>query len=156
MKVISDKIKYPDFRESYKLGEWITGHLVRLDGVYFWHSKRVITELSDNELSENHLAAVKEYEENKRKESDRIKENAEIIRARLALTSWAEDNAVRFERSNQSESIYYTVEHTDGFTYNIRVSGHRYPTGSMTNLQLCKIDTTDDCRPYCKMLGIDF
>jgi hypothetical protein len=155
MKTISENTKYPEFREEYNGGEWITGHLVRINGVYFQHSKRVVTMYTEEELPEMHKASVLAYEVKKAEEEENINEMMEVIRARIALSNWAENNAVRFELSNKSESKYCFVEH-EGYTYKIRVSGHRYPTGSMTNLNLCVIDATDDCREYCKMFNIEY
>jgi hypothetical protein len=30
MKTIAENIKYPEFKEEYKRGQWITGHLVKV------------------------------------------------------------------------------------------------------------------------------
>lgn len=156
MKIINHNTKYPEFKEQYKCGEWITGHLVRMNGVYYNHSKRTITEMQEDELDDMKSQAVAAYEQRMKEDADAVIEMKEVIRARLALTEWAESNASRFENSNKSESIYYYVSHSDGHTYKIRVSGHRHPTGSMTNLPLCVIDSTDDCRGYCKMFSIAY
>ena len=155
MTTISENTKYPEFKEMYKGGDWITGHLVRIDGVYYQHSKRVVTMFTEEELPEMHKASVSLYEAKMEEENKNIKDMMEIVRARVALSNWAEENAKRFELSNKSESKYCYVEY-QGSTYKIRVSGHRYPTGSMTNMNLCVIDATDDCREYCKMFNIEY
>ena len=157
MTTISENSKYPEFKENYKNGSWITGHLVNVDGVYYHHSKRVVTAYEYNELPELLLNAVEEYNKQQIEFEERMKEVKMNLKASRALVEWAKNNAHRVERSNQSESEYYSVRHSDGHTYTVRVSGHRYPTGSMTDLLLGKIDTTDDCcERYCKMLGIEY
>lgn len=156
MKTISENVKYPEFKEMFKRASWITGHLVRVDGVYYNHSKRTITEMQEDELDDMKSQAVAAYELKMKEDADAVIEMKEVIRARLALTEWAESKASRFENSKKSESIYYYVSHSDGRTYKVRVSGHRYPTGSMTDLRFGVIDTTEDCREYCKMLGINY
>lgn len=154
MKAISN-IKYPEFQELYKSGQWITGHLVKVGNKYFQHSKRVVTMYTEEELPEMHKASVLAYEVKNAEEEKKIKEMMEICHARIALSNWAENNAVRFELSKKSESKYCFVEH-EGITYTIRISGHRYPTGSMTDFNLHVIDTTDDCRNYCKIFNIEY
>lgn len=156
MKTIAENIKYPEFRELYK-GVEITGHLVRIDDMYYHHSKRVLTEYSYDELPEHLKSAVEEFEKKQAEMDIQVAEFKKNMKAYNALVEWARSNAHRVERSNQSESEYYFVRHSDGKTYQIRVSGHRYPTGSMTDLMLGKIDTTDTCcARYCNMLGIEF
>ena len=156
MKIIAENVKYPDFRETYK-GNEITGHLIEIDGLYYHHSKRVVTEYSYDELPEVFISAVEAYRAKQEELDARMVEVRRNIKAHNALVEWARKNAHRMERSNQSESEYYFVRHTDERTYEIRVSGHRYPTGSMTDLMLSKIDTTDTCcAKYCEMLGIEF
>lgn len=158
MKTIAENIKYPEFKEQYNRAAWITGHLVMLDGKYYWHSKRAITEYSSyEELPEFHQASVDAYNQKQAEESALIEEMKRNIKAHYALVEWARENAYQMTRSNQSESEYYFVRHTDGKTYEIRVSGHRYPTGSMTDMIMNKIDSTDTCcAKYCDMLGIKY
>ena len=156
MKTIAGNIKYPEFRELYK-GHEITGHLIEIGGMYYHHSKRVVTEYSYDELPDFMKTSVEVYNKKIQESDARIEEMKRNIKAHSALVEWARSNAHRMERSNQSESEYYFVHHTDGRTYQIRVSGHRYPTGSMTDLTLSKIDTTDTCcAKYCDMLGIEY
>lgn len=156
MKTIAENIKYPEFKEQYK-GEAITGHLVRINGIYYRHSRRVITEMSYDELDEQSKASVEEYENSLMELDARMAEVRREIRAKNAIIAWAKGNAYEVGKSNQSESEYYHVRHTDGKGYTIRVSGHRYPTGSMTDLVLGNIDTTDSCcAKYCDMLGIEY
>lgn len=156
MKTIAENIKYPEFREQYR-GQLITGHLVRIDGMYYRHSKRVVTEMSYDELDEQSKASVAEYEESLKAMDARMAEVRREIRAKSAIIAWAIENAHEVGKSNKSESKYYHVRHTDGKGYTIRVSGHRYPTGSMTDLMFGNIDTTDSCcAKYCDMLGIEY
>lgn len=157
MKTIAENIKYPEFREQYNRGQLITGHLVRIDGMYYRHSKRVVTEMNYDELDDYCKSKVAEYEENLQAMDARMAEVRKEIRAKNAIIAWAIENAHEVGKSNQSESKYYHVRHTDGKGYTIRVSGHRYPTGSMTDLMFGYIDTTDCCcTKYCDMLGIEY
>lgn len=157
MKIIAENIKYPEFKKQYKRERWITGHLIRLDGMYYQHSKRVITEYSYDELPDFMKESVARYEQEQLELDAQMLEVKRNIQAHNALVEWARTNAHCMSRSNHSESEYYFVKHTDGRTYEIRVSGHRYPTGSMTDMMLNKIDTTDTCcAKYCDMLGIKY
>lgn len=156
MKTIAENIKYPEFREQYR-GQLITGHLVRIDDMYYRHSKRVVTEMTYDELDDYCKSKVSEYEEYLKELDVRMAEVRREIRAKNAIIAWAKDNAHEVGKSNQSESEYYHVRHTNGKGYTVRVSGHRYPTGSMTDLVLGNIDTTDSCcAKYCDMLGIEY
>ena len=157
MKTIAENIKYPEFKEEYKRGQWITGHLVKVGNLFYNHSKRVVTEYSYNELPDFMLESVEDYNKRQEELDERMNEVKKNIKAHNALVEWAKANAHNMTRSNQSESEYYFVRHTDGRTYEVRVSGHRYPTGSMTDLMLGKIDSTDTCcARYCDMLGIEY
>lgn len=157
MKTIADNVKYPEFKEQYRKESWITGHLVRVEGMYYKHSKRVITEYSYDELPDFMKEDVAKYEQKQIELDVQMIEMKRNINAHYALVEWAKENAYQMTRSNQSESEYYFVRHTDGKTYEVRVSGHRYPTGSMTDMMLNKIDTTDTCcAKYCEMLGIRY
>lgn len=157
MRTISENKKYPEFKEEYKGGKFITGHLVRMDDMYYLHSKRVVTEYSYDELPEIQKSNVEAFEQKQIELAAEMVEVACNLRACNALVEWAKVNCHRMERSNQSESKYYYIRHTDGRMWKIRVSGHRYPTGSMTNMMLGVIDTTDGCCVrYCELLGIEF
>lgn len=157
MTTIAENIKYPEFQESYKNSEWISGHLVRVNGMYYQHTKRTIIEMAYDELPEVFKVKVAEYEQKAAEMDARLVEMKRELRAKNAIIEWAMANAVEVSRSNQSESEYYHVRHTNGKGYTIRVSGHRYPTGSMTDLVLGNIDTTDSCcAKYCDMLGIQY
>ena len=125
--------------------------------MYYHHSKRTITEYSYDELPEFMKESVDKYEHAQIELDAQMLEVKKNIKAHNALVEWAKTNAHCMTRSNQSESEYYYVRHTDGRTYTIRVSGHRYPTGSMTDFNLLNIDTTDTCcAKYCEMLGIEY
>ena len=156
MKTLAENVKFPEFREQYR-GIAITGHLVKIGEMYYFHAKRVVSEMSYEELPEFLKEAVAEHEE---KREDLAAERAEVrrqLRARSALIAWAEANAYEAVRSNQSESMYYYVRDNNGNGYKVRVSGHRYPTGSMTDMVLGHIDTTDsNCSRFCEMLGIEY
>ena len=157
MRTINENIKYPEFKEQSSRATWFTGHLCKVGDLYYCHSKRVLVELSFDELSEYQLAAVETYNKKKEEENVAIEEMKRNLRAYAALVEWAQKNHYLMSRSNQSESEYYFIHHTDGNTWQVRVSGHRYPTGSMTDLMLHKIDSTDTCcARYCDMLGIEY
>lgn len=157
MKTIAENVKYPEFKQQYKNASWITGHLVRLEGMYYQHSKRVVIEYSYEELPDFIKEDVAKYEQKQMELDAQMIEVKRNINAHYALVEWAKTNAFQMTRSNQSESEYYFVRHTDGITYEVRVSGHRYPTGSMTDMMLNKIDSTDNCcAKYCDMLGIEY
>lgn len=156
MKIIAEGIKFPEFKEQYQ-GRTISGHLIQVNDMYYYHSKKVVTEYSFDELPEFLLQKVKAYNEMMADEDARIEDMKKNIKAHNALVEWARNNYHQMSRSNQSESEYYFVRHSDGRTYEIRVSGHRYPTGSMTDLMVGKIDSTDTCcAKYCDMLGINY
>lgn len=157
MKTIAENLKYPEFQEQYKHAQWIAGHLVKIGDMYYAHHKRTLVELSYEELNDAQRGKVAEYEEKVSKTDAEAVEMRKEIRAKQALKAWAMENAHEVGRSNQSESEYYHVRHTDGKGYTIRISGHRYPTGSMTDLAMGVIDTTDfKCSRYCDMLGVDY
>lgn len=153
-------MKYPEFREAFKHGTWFGGHIVLQDGLYYKLVKtddgKVLKSFSYDELTD--------YDRNKISEELEKKEESfknldlfihEIQPARIRLIEYVKKNGRLVSRSNQSESEYYNIEYVDGITYNVRISGHKYPTGSMTCLMYHQIDTTDyDCRPYCKLFGI--
>lgn len=156
MKTIAENIKYPEFKERFK-GRAISGHLVQINDIYYFHAKGMVTEYTFEELPDFLIEKVNAYNEKMADEDARIEEMKKNIKAHNALVAWAKNNAYLMSRSNQSESEYYFVRHTDGKTYEIRVSGHRYPTGSMTDMIMNKIDSTDTCcAKYCDMLGIKY
>lgn len=157
MRTISETIKYPEFREEFKNATWFTGHFCKVGDLYYNHSKKVLTELTYDELNEYQLEKIADYNKKQEEEDIKIAEMKRNIKAHNALVAWAKENHYQMSRSNQSESEYYFVQHTDGNVWQIRVSGHRYPTGSMTDMMLHKIDSTDTCcARYCDMLGIEY
>lgn len=156
MKTIAENVKFPEFKEQYK-GAAITGHLVKIGEMYYFHAKRVVTEMTYDELPDFLKVAVAEYNEKMEGMAAEMAEMRRQLRARRALIEWAEANAYEAVRSNQSESMYYYVRDNKGNGYKVRVSGHRYPTGSMTDLMFGHIDTTDlNCSRFCDMLGIEY
>lgn len=155
MKTID--LNYQQFREQFAQATWFTGHFCKMGDMYYNHAKKVITELTYDELNEWLLDKIARYNAKKEEEDANIAAMKRNIKAHNALVAWAKDNSYLMDRSSQSESEYYFVQHTDGNVWQIRVSGHRYPTGSMTDLVLHKIDSTDTCcAKYCDMLGIEY
>ena len=128
--------------------------MVKVDG----EKQKQLKSFTYDELSDKDkqpIAEVKAEKADKDKNLDEFMKS--ILPSKKALVAYVQEHGKLADRSNVSESEYWQVNGIDGMNYIVRVSGHRYPTGSMTNLALNKIDSTDfDCRPYCKLLGIDY
>ena len=157
MRTIAENIKFPDFKKRFK-GSEISAHLVRINNNYFYHSKRIVVEYSYEELPDFLKSKVEEFNKKMEDFNKEMEEAERNIRAHRALVAWATSNSFTMTRSQRSESEYHSIRHADGNIYKIRISGHRHPTGSMTNLALNNIDSTDYycCAKYCDMLGIDY
>lgn len=140
-------MKVQEFKEQFKEAEWITGHLCRTGETYHRLLKGELLELRFAELREGDKEAVFRHEETQRE----IEFAHNVLwPARDKLEEYVKSNGKFLRQSNKSSSEYW---YCGG--YKFRISSHRYPTGSMTDLTLNVIDTTDeDCRPYLKLLGI--
>lgn len=154
-------MKYPEFREMYKKATWYGGWLCKLDGVYYklvkiGEKKREVMSYNYDELSDKEKALVEQITKENEAACARLAEFFyNLAPAKKRLIDYVQKNGILKGRSNVSESEYWVVKGIDGIPYTVRISGHRYPTGSMTNLNLNIIDTTDDdCRQYCKIFGI--
>jgi len=157
-------MKYPEFREQFKHATWYRGHLCEQNGNFYklvkvdGEKQKQLKSFTYDELTDKDkqlIADVKAENAERDKHIDEFVKS--ILPAKNALISYVQEHGKLMDRSNVSESEYWHVKGIDGMNYTIRISGHRYPTGSMTNLLLNKIDSTDfDCRPYCKLLGIDY
>ena len=78
-----------------------------------------------------------------------------MIPARETLIAYVKEHGRLVCRSKQSESEYWSVKAADGSVYKVRISGHRYPTGSMTDLTCHSINTTDyDCRRFLELFSL--
>lgn len=128
--------------------------MVKVDG----EKQKQLKSFTYDELSDKDkqlIAEVKAEKADKDKNLDEFMKS--ILPAKKALVAYVQEHGKLADRSNVSESEYWSIKGVDGMNYIVRISGHRYPTGSMTNLALNKIDSTDfDCRPYCNLLGIDY
>lgn len=152
---------YVEFHDLFRDGEWFGGHLVKKDGLFYfreWTEEgRVLKSSTYDELSDtlkNKVNRITAEKEEKQKLLE-IFVN-ELLPARKALIDYVIKNGRMTGKSKVSESEYYSVKALDGLSYKVRISGHVYPTGSMTSMLLQTIDTTDyDCRPYLKLFGIE-
>lgn len=154
-------MKYPEFREMYKEATWYGGWLCKLDGMYYklvktGEKRKEVISFDYDELSDKDKSLV---EQKNREEEIAVANLAQFLNkiapAKERLIDYVQKNGKLKDHSNISESEYWLVKGLNGMTYTVRISGHRYPTGSMTNLALNVIDTTDDdCREYCKIFGI--
>lgn len=156
-------MKYPEYREALKNAQWFGGHLCKKGDMYYklvrveGEKEKQLRSFIYDELGDGdkHLVeqVVKEREESDAKLVDFFRN---VLTARLRLVNYVKEHGKLTERSHISESEYWNVKSTvDDREYTVRISGHIYPTGSMTNLSLGVIDSTDeDCREYCRLLGI--
>ena len=132
-------MKYPEFREQFKNATWYRGHLCEQNSIFYklvkvdGEKQKQLKSFTYDELSDKDKQLIADVKAEKAEQDKNL--NEFVV----------------------SESEYWQVKGIDGMNYTIRISGHRYPTGSMTNLLLNKIDSTDfDCRTYCKLLGINY
>lgn len=153
-------MKYPEFREQFKDGEWFGGHIVRKNGLFYKLVKtekgKVLMSFTYDELQEGDKAKIAEEMFKKEEEISRLEEFvSELLPARNKLIDYVKKNGKFVSRSNISESEYYSVKAVDGMLYKVRISSHVYPTGSMTSMLNNTIDTTDyDCREFLKLFGL--
>lgn len=153
-------MKYPEFREEFKDGEWFGGHIVRKNGLFYKLVKtdegKVLKSFTYDELQDRDKAKVAEELSKKEEEMKRLEEFVnEMLPARYKLIDYVKKNGKFVGRSNVSESEYYSVKAVDGMVYKVRISSHVYPTGSMTSMLNNTIDTTDyDCREFLKLFGL--
>lgn len=153
-------MKYPEFREEFKDGEWFGGHIVRKNGLFYKLVKtekgKVLMSFTYDELQEGDKAKIAEEMFKKEEEISRLEEFvSELLPARNKLIDYVKKNGKFVSRSNISESEYYSVKAVDGMIYKVRISSHVYPTGSMTSMLNNTIDTTEyDCREFLKLFGL--
>lgn len=153
-------MKYPEFREEFKDGEWFGGHIVRKNGLFYKLIKteagKVLKSFTYDELQEGDKAKVAEEMSKKEDEMRSLEVYlSDLLPARNKLIDYVRVNGKFVSRSNISESEYYSVKAVDGMIYKVRISSHVYPTGSMTSMLNNTIDTTDyDCRDYLKLFGL--
>lgn len=151
-------MKYPEFREQFKHGEWFGGHLVKVDNLYYKLVKteegKILKSFNYDELTELEKEKINTQ---RQKEEKLFSEFKTIWPAYFLFIDYVKNNGELFDRSNISESEYWKVKAIDGSYYIVRISNHRHPTGSMTDIMNHKIDSTDsDCRRYCKLFGIKY
>ncbi len=142
-------------------------HLCMVDGYYYktlkvskdnpnggkkkYYDKYLLKRTYD-ELDESEKQKIEEV----KAKDEEMKFYKEVLTpAKEKFKAYVRENGTFICQSNQSESEYYRVKGVDGLNYKVRISGHFYPTGSMTDLSMQVIDTTDyDCREFCKIVGI--
>lgn len=154
-------MKYPEFKDAYKDATWYGGHLCKKNGLYYKLVKKAdkmkeVVSFTYEELSDKDKTLVQQVTEERANAAAELTDYFHnVLPAKQKLIDYVRTNGILNERSKVSESEYWRIKATDGTFYKVRISGHRYPTGSMTNLNLNVIDTTDDdCRQYCKIFGI--
>ena len=154
-------MKYPEFRDAYKDATWYGGHLCKKNSLYYKLVKKVgkmkeVVSFTYEELSDKDKALVQQVTKERAVIANELADYyVNVLPAKQRLIDYVHANGTMKDRSNISESEYWNVKGVDGFSYTVRISGHRYPTGSMTNLELHIIDTTDDdCRAFCKLFGL--
>ena len=143
-------MKYPEYREQFKDAKRYKGHLCYKGGLYYKFIKHGLITLKYDELSDFDKKIIAQVIEEEKAKTEQMNFFLNVlIPAKNKVIKYAREHGV-LERSSQSESEYWRV---NGYT--IRISGHIYPTGSMTDYTLGILDTTDyDCREFCKILGI--
>lgn len=156
-------MKYPEFREQFKHATWYRGHLCEKNGNFYklvkvdGEKQKQLKSFTFDELSDKDkqlIAEVNAEIADRDKHLDEFMKS--ILPAKNALISYVQEHGKLMDRSNVSESEYWQVKGIDGMNYIVRISEHRHPIGSMTDLSLNKIDSTDfDCRKYCRLLGIN-
>lgn len=161
---------YPEFRSQFSDNDckWYGGHLVKKGDLYYKlvkiysedNPKSYTKELKSytyNELTEWELNKIADQERKDQEDAKNIDlVFGQLIPAREKVIDYVMTNGRLADRSNQSESEYWYVKsRKDNLTYKVRISGHVYPTGSMTNVLMQVLDTTDyDCRRFIEILGI--
>ena len=156
-------MKYPEYRQAFKNAQWFGGHLCFQNGVYYklvrveGEKEKILKQFTYDELGSKDKSLIEESLKNEEKEAERLRLLFnELIPAREKLIDYVQANGNLVDRSCQSESEYWYVKSpVNGMSYKVRISGHVYPTGSMTDLALNVIDTTDcDCRRFLKLFNI--
>lgn len=156
-------MKYPEYREVFKDAKWFRGHLCLKDGRYYklvrvdGKREKQLLQFSYDELQDRDKELIEAVDKEEAEKDSRIIEYfRELLPAKQKLIDYVRANGRLVSRSKQSESEYWAIKSpVNGLGYQVRISGHVYPTGSMTNLNLSIIDTTDrDCRRFLELFNL--
>lgn len=156
-------MKYPEYRQVFKNARWFEGHLCLQDGVYYKlvrvesEKEKQLKQFTYEELGEKDKATIKRVTKEREESDERLLFYFHVLLpARNKFIDYVKKNGKLVSRSNQSESEYWeVVSPKDGFFYKIRISGHVYPTGSMTDVSMRILDTTDyDCRRFLELFNL--
>ena len=163
-KFCNETMKYPDYRTAFSKAHWFGGHLCLADdGLYYklvrvdGEKEKQLKSFTYDELDDKNKGIIEQTLKDERESTERLKFFFTVLKpARCKLIEYVKTNGRLESRSNQSESEYWSVKSpVNGMYYNVRISGHVYPTGSMTNLNLNIIDTTDyDCRQFLELFSL--
>ncbi len=156
-------MKYPEYREAFKKAQWFEGHLCKQDGIYYklvrveGEKEKRLKQFSYDELGDKDKALIERVTKKEEEKEERLQLFLQVLQpARNKFIDYVQANGQLVSRSNQSESEYWHVTSPkDGCIYTVRISGHVYPTGSMTNIHMYTLDTTDyDCRRFLELFGL--
>ena len=158
-------MKYPEFREQFKYAQWFGGHLcLASDGRYYklvrvdGQKEKELRSFTYDELDAKAKDLIKEESKKGDEAFERLKLFlTELQPARQKLIDYVRANGRMVDMSDVSESEYWSVvSPVNGERYNVRISQHIHPTGSMTNFSTGNIiDTTDyDLRRFLKLFNL--
>ena len=156
-------MKYPEYREAFKNAHWFGGQLCKHGDAYYklvrveGEKEKQLRQFTYDELGDRDKELIEQVNKEREESDARLVDYFHnILPSRQKLVDYVRRHGQLAERSHISESEYWSVKsEVNGREYTVRISGHVYPTGSMTNVNLGVIDSTDeDCREYCKLLGI--
>ena len=156
-------MKYPEYRQIFKDAQWFEGHLCLQKGVYYklvrveGEKEKQLKQFTYEELDKKDKDTIKRVTKEREESDERLLFYFQVLLpARNKFIDYVRTNGKLVSRSNQSESEYWEVQSPkNGFFYKIRISGHIYPTGSMTNVSMYTLDTTDyDCRRFLELFNL--
>lgn len=153
-------MKYPEFRKMFFSAKWFGGHLCKQGDLYFKLSKneqgKHLVSLVYNQLTKEDLDKISFFEKQEQEKEEREMEYRRTVSIpRAKLEAYVREQGTLIDRSRQSESEYWSCKGIDG-SYYVRISGHKHPTGSMTDLSVRKIDLmSDNCAQYLKLFGLE-
>lgn len=154
-------MKYPEFRKMFERAKWYGGHLCKQGDLFFklvkTNNGKHLAFFTYSQLSENDLSNIESIERQEQERDERVREyNRTVLVPRVRLEQYVMDHGTLIDRSMQSESEYWTCKGVDGTCYYVRISSHKHPTGSMTDMNLRKLDLmSDNCASYLKLFGLD-
>lgn len=156
-------MKYPEYRDTFKGAQWFGGHLCLQDGVYYklvrveGEKEKQLKQFTYGELGDKDKDTISRVAKERGVSEERLRFYFQVLLpARNKFVDYVQTNGKLVSRSNQSESEYWQVASPlNGYIYTVRISGHVYPTGSMTNIDMYTLDTTDyDCRRFLELFNL--